>query len=148
MTNEVAFEGTLVSGGTSADQRMLSRSARTVQQEMPYCDIFGLLTQEELKSTYVLWQLFHIDQDLAKAQQGMAKEQKALEAAARTGMVADKEIAAKRKVQAGYHMERINLERQLKRRRTDSEAKVPYNLYMDPRASAWIRCCVLHCIDD
>ena len=54
----------------------------------------------------------------------MAKEQKALEAAARTGMVADKEIAAKRKVQAGYHMERINLERQLKRRRTDSEAKV------------------------
>ncbi|DBA97424.1 TPA: hypothetical protein ACH3X1_015143 [Trebouxia sp. C0004] len=80
---------------------------------------------EELKSTYFLWQLFHIDQDLAKAQQRMAKEQKALEAAARTGMVADKEIAAKRKVQAGCNLERINLERQLKRRRTDSEAKNP-----------------------
>ncbi|DBA77355.1 TPA: hypothetical protein ACH3X2_000872 [Trebouxia sp. C0005] len=80
---------------------------------------------EELKSTYFLWQLFHIDQDLAKAQQRMAKEQKALEAAARTGMVADKEIAAKRKVQAGCTLERINLERQLKRRRTDSEAKNP-----------------------
>ena len=78
----------------------------------------------------------------------MAKEQKALEAAARTGMVADKEIAAKRKVQAGYHMERINLERQLKRRRTDSEAKVPYNLYIDPWASAGIGCCALHCADD
>ena len=105
-------------------------------------------TQEELKSTYFLWQLFHIDQDLAKAQQGMAKEQKALEAAARTGMVADKEIAAKRKVQAGYHMERINLDRQLKRRRTDSEAKVPYNLYIDLRASAGIWGCALLCAND
>ncbi len=78
----------------------------------------------------------------------MAKEQKALEAAARTGMVADKEIAAKRKVQAGYHMERINLERQLKRRRTDSEAKVSQNLCIDFKASSGIGCCALHCAVD
>jgi len=78
----------------------------------------------------------------------MAQEQKALEAAARTGMVADKEIAAKRKVQAGCNLERINLERQLKRRRTDSEAKVPYNLYIDLRATAGIWGCALHCAAD
>lgn len=82
--------------------------------------------QEELKCTYFLWQLFHIDQDLKKAQQRMAKEQKALEAAARTGMVADKEIEAKRKVQAGFHLERLQLERQLKRRRTESDQKVTH----------------------
>ena len=58
----------------------------------------------------------------------MGKERKALEAAARTGMVAEKEIEAKKKVQAGFHRERMKLERQLKRRRTDSDQKV-----MQPR---------------
>ncbi len=80
--------------------------------------------QEELKCTHFLWQLFHIDQDLTKARQRMSKEQKALEAAARTGMVADKEIEAKRKTQAGFHLERMKLERQLKRRRSESDQKV------------------------
>ena len=54
----------------------------------------------------------------------MAKEFKALEAAARSAIVAEKEIDAKKKEQAGYHLERIKLERQLKRRRTESDQKV------------------------
>lgn len=80
--------------------------------------------QEELKSTYFLWQLFHIDHDLTKARQRMAKESKALETAARSAILAEKEIGAKKKAQAGYHLERIKLERHLKRRRTESDQKV------------------------
>lgn len=81
--------------------------------------------QEQLKSTYFLWQLFHIDHDLTKARQRMAKESKALETAARSAILAEKEIDAKKKEQAGYHLERIKLERHLKRRRTESDQKVP-----------------------
>lgn len=80
--------------------------------------------QEELRSTYFLWQLFHIDHDLTKARQRMAKESKALEAAARSAILADKEIDAKKKEQAGFHLERIKLERHLKRRRSESDQKV------------------------
>ncbi|KAL3149139.1 hypothetical protein ABBQ32_001975 [Trebouxia sp. C0010 RCD-2024] len=80
---------------------------------------------EQLKSTYFLWQLFHIDHDLTKARQRMAKESKALETAARSAILAEKEIDAKKKEQAGYHLERIKLERHLKRRRTESDQKNP-----------------------
>ena len=62
----------------------------------------------------------------------MSKEQKALEAAARTGILADKEIDAKRKVQAGIHLDRMKLDRQLKRKRTETDQKVgltQYNLH-------------------
>ena len=81
-------------------------------------------SQEELRCTYYLWQLFHIDHDLTKARQQMAKESKAMEAAARSGILAEKEIDAKKKEQASFHLERIKLERHLKRRRTESDQKV------------------------
>lgn len=80
--------------------------------------------QDELKCTYFLWQLFHIDQDLAKGQKSLAKEEKEQEAAARTAIVVEKQIEAKRKEQAGFHLERVKLERQLKRKRTDVDQKV------------------------
>lgn len=54
----------------------------------------------------------------------MAKESKAMEAAARSGILAEKEIDAKKKEQASFHLERIKLERHLKRRRTESDEKV------------------------
>ena len=80
--------------------------------------------QEELRCMHFLWQLFHIDHDLTKARQRMAKESKAMEAAARSGILAEKEIDAKKKGQASFHLERIKLERHLKRRRTESDQKV------------------------
>ena len=82
------------------------------------------MLQEELRCTHFLWQLFHIDHDLSRARQRMAKESKAMEAAARSGILAEKEIEAKKKEQAGFHLERIKLERHLKRRRTESDQKV------------------------
>lgn len=80
--------------------------------------------QEDLKCTHFLWQLFHIDQDLSKARQRMSKEDKALQAAARSAILADKEFEAKKKEHAGIHLERIKLDRQLKRRRQDTDQKV------------------------
>ena len=80
--------------------------------------------QDELKCTYFLWQLFHIDQDLAKGQKSLAKEEKEQEAAARTAILVEKQVEAKRKEQAGFHLERVKLERQLKRKRTDADQKV------------------------
>ena len=80
--------------------------------------------QEGLRCTHFLWQLFHIDHDLTKARQHMAKESKAMEAAARSGILAEKEMVAKKKEQASFHLERIKLERHLKRRRTESDQKV------------------------
>ena len=91
--------------------------------------------QEGLRCTHFLWQLFHIDHDLTKARQHMAKESKAMEAAARSGILAEKEMAAKKKEQASFHLERIKLERHLKRRRTESDQKVTN--YWALSASNW-----------
>ena len=80
--------------------------------------------QEDLKCKHFLWQLFHIDQDLSKARQRMSKEDKALQAAARSAILADKEFEAKKKEHAGIHLDRIKLDRHLKRRRADTDQKV------------------------
>ena len=103
------------------------RHSFTSKKQLPLSKhvLFACL-QEDLKSTYFLWQLFHIDQDLSKARKRMGKEDEALQAAARSAILAEKEIAAKKKEQAGYHLERIKLDRQLKRRRTETDQKVAH----------------------
>lgn len=93
--------------------------------------------QDELKCTYFLWQLFHIDQDLAKGLRSLAKEEKEQEAAAHTAIVVEKQIESKRKEQAGFHLERVKLERQLKRKRTDVDQKVQL-------LCVTVLCCHLH----
>lgn len=82
------------------------------------------MLQDELKCTYFLWQLFHIDQDLSKGQKHLAKDEKEQEAAARAGIIVEKEIDSKKKQVAGFHLERLKIERQLKRKRTDADSKV------------------------
>ena len=54
----------------------------------------------------------------------MTKGQQALRPAAKTSPLADKEADAKRKVQAGIHLDRMKLDRQLKRKRTETDQKV------------------------
>ena len=73
-----------------------------------------------------MWQLFHIDQDIATGQKALDKEQTEQQSAARTGLVVDKQIDAKKKAQAGYHLERLKLDRQLKRKRTEADEKVGF----------------------
>ena len=116
--------------------------------------LLSACSQEELRCTYFLWQLFHIDYDLTKARQRMAKESKAMEAAARSGILAEKEIEAKKKEQAGFHLERIKLERHLKRRRTESDQKVTdcrigwlLGALMNASSGATSSTCLLHTCD-
>ena len=82
------------------------------------------MLQDELKCTYFLWQLFHIDQDIAKGQKSLEKEEKEQAAAARSAMVVEKQIDDKKKEHAGCNLQRVKLERQLKRKRTDADQKV------------------------
>lgn len=90
------------------------------------------MLQDELKCTYFLWQLFHIDQDIAKGQKSLEKEEKEQAAAARSGMVVEKQIEDKKKEHAGCNLQRVKLERQLKRKRTDADQKVKLQ-----RANMW-----------
>ncbi|KAK9820343.1 hypothetical protein WJX72_009251 [[Myrmecia] bisecta] len=80
---------------------------------------------EELRATHYLWQIYHIERDIRKAQEQVKSHEDELRSAARTLQVTEKQIDDKKKVHATHVKDRMLLERRINKRKSEVEKQNP-----------------------
>ena len=79
--------------------------------------------QEQLKAQFYLWQLFHMDQDLAAERRLAAARKAEMLDAGRALKAMEEELDATKKRAATHNKERLLLERKIAKRRADADKK-------------------------
>lgn len=92
--------------------------------------------QDELKAEHYLWQLYHIDKDLARARSEVQSHQAALAEVAGAHRDAEAAVEERKRAQAGLQKERLQQDRALAKRRAELDKKVGLLLLAMPHLVA------------
>lgn len=74
---------------------------------------------------HFLWQLYHLEKDLSRAQAEVQQHQSAIAGAVSAQKAADAAMDVQRKAQAGLQKERLQLDKAVTKRRSELDRKVP-----------------------
>ncbi|KAL4421458.1 hypothetical protein ABPG75_010749, partial [Micractinium tetrahymenae] len=80
---------------------------------------------DEARTSYVTWQVYHIDQEISEAESQIQELQEQLTEAERSLQVAEKAAEEKKREQAGLQKERLLLEKKAKKKQADADKKNP-----------------------
>ncbi|GAB4822702.1 hypothetical protein N2152v2_009748 [Parachlorella kessleri] len=80
---------------------------------------------EDTKTSYYLWQIYHIEQDIVKAHKEIRKQKALLAEAERQHQASEGEVEAKKREHAGIAKERLLLEKKAKKKQAELEKKNP-----------------------